>query len=393
MYTMKKMTNIIYKVAYNLRPIVLVKKILKSILATVMIFRDQTTYYPPQVIKLENSFTLLTNKKYALTFCNGTSALEAAIFAISNSFGQKKTIIVPSMNFHADLDVIVNFGFKIKFIDVSKNSITPSLKEVVDAVDEDTACVILCHLFGHHLESAKIAEYLTAQNIKFIEDCSHAHCSNTDNNIAKYCDIAFFSLQGAKAVAAGEGGVCVTNDKELFVRMSAYSHFGRHDQMFSNELEILTGIGIGHKHRMAPIGAVLALIDIIFLKLQNRIIERNARKLTSIISNYKNTIVINPSTVATARFGGLPILTINEEDLDRIKYILNDFGIHYNDYPFLLHHKLVRYNSLKDVSLPNTEFFAKNGLLLNRRYLEFLPFYQTRLFSKAFKSMDFKNEK
>jgi dTDP-4-amino-4,6-dideoxygalactose transaminase len=382
-----KLMNAIYKIGYNFRPLLVLKKVLKSLLASEMIFRDQISYYPPQVTKLEKAFKSLTGKKYALTFCNGTSSLEAAIFAINTRFGSRKTIVVPSMNFHADLDAIINAGFKIKFIDVSQNSVVPSLSEVAEAVDDDTACVILCHLFGHHIETAKIAEFLSSRNVTFIEDCSHAHCSNANNNIAKYCDIAFFSMQGAKAVAAGEGGVCVTNEKEFFVRMSAYSHFGRHDDMFSNELSELIGTGIGHKHRMAPIGAVFALTDIKFLNLQNKIIEINSTKLVNIIRKNVNVKVIDAQNGATGRFGGLPILIKDIKKLDKIKYILDEYGINYSDYPFLLHHNLSRYNGDLRGKFPNTENFAKVGLMLNRRYLEFLPFFQKIQFIKAFEKI------
>ena len=57
-------------------------------------------------------------------------------------------------------------------------------------------------------------------NLKLIEDCSHAHGALYDNKkVGSFSDISCFSLQGAKAIKAGEGGIALTNNKNFLLRM------------------------------------------------------------------------------------------------------------------------------------------------------------------------------
>lgn len=353
-----------------------------------MIIKDQTSYYPPYITRLEQNFSKLTSRNYSLTFSNGTSALEAAIFSLSTYFGNRKVILVPSMTFHSDLDAIINLGFQIRFIDVQKNNIVPSVDEIERQIDDDVACVILCHLFGFHLDILNISRLLDSKNIFLIEDCSHVHCKvNSSSDPGKLSSISFYSLQGAKAVAAGEGGICVTDDKELFIRMSAYSHFGRHDQFFEGKLQRYLGVGVGHKHRMHPLGAPLALTDLQFLAYQNSVIEKNAKFFILALEQNANLNYPARSSIASARFAGFPVLVRSASILNVVSNILNEYKIIHQFYPFKTHHQMERYTDGVEAILLNTEDVASRLILINRRYLEFLPQYHKYLIRKAFEKI------
>ena len=49
-----------------------------------------------------------------------------------------------------------------------------------------------------------------------IEDCSHAHGSTFNKKVGTFGHIGVFSLDNNKLLAAGEGGILVTNNKLLF---------------------------------------------------------------------------------------------------------------------------------------------------------------------------------
>ena len=52
----------------------------------------------------------------------------------------------------------------------------------------------------------KILEIVKKYNLKLIEDCSHSHgATYNKKKVGSFGDISCFSLQGNKAVAAGEG--------------------------------------------------------------------------------------------------------------------------------------------------------------------------------------------
>ena len=58
--------------------------------------------------------------------------------------------------------------------------------------------------------------------LKLIEDCSHAHGAlYNKKKVGSFADISCFSLQGGKAIKAGEGGVVLTDNENYFLKMSA----------------------------------------------------------------------------------------------------------------------------------------------------------------------------
>ena len=94
-----------------------------------------------------------------------------------------------------------------------------------------------------------------------IEDCSHAHGSTyKGKKVGSFGDIGCFSLDNNKLLAAGEGGVLVTNNKNFFERALLASDFAGRLQ---NEVKISNNViykdtGLGYKHRIHPVSAAIA---------------------------------------------------------------------------------------------------------------------------------------
>ena len=109
----------------------------------------------------------------------------------------------------------------------------------------------------------EILKIVKEYNLKLIEDCSHAHgATYKKNKIGSFGDIGCFSLQGAKAIAAGEGGIAVTDNYDYFLRMSVYGHFNRNEKEFLNNdnLKIYAKTGLSKKLRAHPLGISLAAV-------------------------------------------------------------------------------------------------------------------------------------
>ena len=68
--------------------------------------RREISGYPKSVQKFEQDFSNYIQRKFGLTFCNGTSSIEAAIFALNLS--KDDEILLPSSTFHASIGPIVN---------------------------------------------------------------------------------------------------------------------------------------------------------------------------------------------------------------------------------------------------------------------------------------------
>lgn len=361
--------------------------------ASMAIARQKISRYPDFVENFERRFAKYIGKRFALSFCNGTSAIEAAIFAAN--IGPGDEVIVPSCTFHASIDPIVNLGATPVFADVSSSTFTLCPDDVSKKITSRTKAVVIVHLFGVPADMSALREVLRGHKIITIEDASHAHGARYgDKMCGGMSDFGIFSLQGDKAIAGGEGGIVVTDDRSAFIRMSMWGHFDRHAHLFSDiGAEEFAATGVGYKRRMAPLSAILANADLDCIDKRNQIMRRNASVLDQELGQIGHINVAKPCSEAVKGgfFTGYPIhITKGQGSAKRALSLLHKEGIRASSYPFPLHHKLAIYTDLnfrkrlldKYVdkvpdrlsypSLPVTESLHDQMILLSKRYLAWL---------------------
>ena len=122
----------------------------------------------------------------------------------------------------------------------------------------------------------EILKIANENDLKLIEDCSHAHALYDNKKIGSL-DISCFSLQEAN-IAACEGGIS-TNNEEYLLRMSIYGHFDRH----KNELKDVDNLKSIRKQNFknsdSPFGDCLANVDFDNLNILNNYKEKFIEEL------------------------------------------------------------------------------------------------------------------
>lgn len=263
-----------------------IKLFLQSLAVVRMIYLRRTTKYPPEVLDLEKKFSDYIGVRHGLSFCNGTSACDAAIFGLNLPKGSEA--IISGVSFHSIVMSILHNGFDIKYADVDRNL---SIVLDDDLVSEHTRLLVVSHLFGYPQDMDAVMAFAERHDLRVIEDCSHAHgASHKGKKVGSFGDVSFFSLQGDKAVAAGEGGIALTDDKDCFDRMRLYMHLGRDmrdvEVVAVKDLGFFTKIGFGKKGRMHPFAAALSLVDLRFLDARNANLSAQLDALEDIISDF-----------------------------------------------------------------------------------------------------------
>lgn len=264
-----------------------IKNVIKSAAVSGYIVLGRISKYPRHVILLEHLCARLAGKRHAVSFCNGTSAIEAALFSLEIGPGDK--VAVPAYTVPATINAVLNVGATPVFIDCDRKTFAMDanhLSEVLKSTEVDAA------IFVHMWRSNKIVKEIQYRCLNtatpLIEDCSHAHGGVINGQKAgSFGVLSCFSLQGYKAVSAYEGGFLATDNQDLIDRAIRYGHFsrmigtnprGRYSKLINN--------GYGRKLRINPLGALCALVDLAFLNIENkkirtlyllalRIIEKN----------------------------------------------------------------------------------------------------------------------
>lgn len=211
---------------------------------------------------LENAFlSFLDNKKkYAITFNSGTSALLAAYFAIGIEAGDE--VIVPALTFHAAVSPMLLLGGIPVMVDVREDTWCIDEKKIEDKITKKTKAILVVHQWGHPAEMDLILKIAKKHKLKIIEDCSHAHGSlYKEKKVGTFGDISIFSLQAAKLVFAGEGGILVTNNDEYYYRSTLLGHYRDRSryEIKDSFYQQFWQTGYGLKLRMSPYNAITAI--------------------------------------------------------------------------------------------------------------------------------------
>jgi dTDP-4-amino-4,6-dideoxygalactose transaminase len=296
--------------------ITLLIRLIQAYKSAVAIAKGQISYYPQSVRCFEALFAESLGSKHAMMFSNATSAIEAALFAVG--VGQDDVVgttafVIPSSYCSASC-----LGAKIAFYDIDASTLNLDIDQLKNDTKTKLKALIVTHFYGNPCDMEEIMSWAKEHNVFVIEDCSHAHgASFKGKPLGSWGHVGVFSLQGAKAVAAGEGGIAVTNETNLALTMAAYGHQESYKKFKIGDeksLAVLPPFGYGRKMRAHPLGAILANVDLQFLSLKNKIYANWVKEL-SVLSVKLGTFTLPAVSEGGIQAGycqGIPIIFANK---------------------------------------------------------------------------------
>lgn len=168
----------------------------------------------PNIDKFEKLFSEKINVKYATTVSNGTVALHLAMMSLG--IGPGDEVIVPTLTYIAPVNAIKYVGASPVFVDSLYSSWQINPDDVKRKITDKTKAVIAVHLYGQSCDMDQLVKLCKENNIFLIEDCAEAFGTIFNGkHVGTFGDIATFSFFGNKTITTGEGGMVVSNDKNL----------------------------------------------------------------------------------------------------------------------------------------------------------------------------------
>ena len=223
------------------------------------IWRGRTTSPKGQfgVQEFEREFAKLCGSQFALAMNSGTAALHSGLFAVGVGVGDE--VVLPAYTFHASASAVLASGATPVFCEVDPRTLTLDPNDLERRITERTRAIMVVHVWGNPAEMDRICRIAKARRIPIVEDCSHAHgASYKGKSVGSWGDVGCFSLQGEKAVSAGEGGVAVCADEVILDRMLALGQPVRTGSgMLSGQFNV-GSMHLGPKYRSHLFGILLA---------------------------------------------------------------------------------------------------------------------------------------
>lgn len=212
--------------------------------------------YDKHIRALEKTFADYVGTQYAIaTYC-GTHALHLATIALGLKPGDE--VIVTDQSYIATAQAVSYVGAECVFIDIDPNTLCIDPELIEAAITEKTKAIMLVHFAGMAADMDAVMRIAEKYQLKVIEDACQMVGGKYKNRFAGAIgDIGVYSFQGSKIAVGGEGGMFVTNDKELYERAHHYGTFCRNDK-----ISFLWSDDIGFNYRISNVTAALILAQI-----------------------------------------------------------------------------------------------------------------------------------
>lgn len=207
-----------------------------------------------EVAGLEREFATLIGARHAVASTSGTAALHLATAAVNPDPGDE--IVLPAITDFGTAAAIVATNAVPVFADVDPRTACLTLESVERVITARTRAVIVVHMFGGATDVDAIVAYCRPRGILVIEDCAQAYLTVPPGG-AGYAgtrgDIGCFSLQQAKHISAGDGGLTVTDDPILADRMRLFA-----DKGWPRETGVRSSALFGMNYRMNELTGAVA---------------------------------------------------------------------------------------------------------------------------------------
>jgi len=137
-------------------------------------------------------------------------------------------VIVPDYTMIASANAIVLAGAKPVFVDIDPVNLCLDLDLTERVITPKTKAIMFVSLNGRCPDMERVAALARKYGLYLIEDAAQSLGSRyKGKHLGMFGDIGSFSFSSPKIITTGQGGALVTDNEELFDRISKIKDFGR----------------------------------------------------------------------------------------------------------------------------------------------------------------------
>ena len=198
----------------------------KDIFSVVKTLRSEWLTQGPSIRRFEQVVADYCSVKYAVVVNSATSALHLACLA--SGLGKGDILWTSPNTFVASANCGLYCGASVDFVDIESRSYNMSVNELAIKLEKAKKAgnlpkiVIPVHFAGQSCEMDRISKLANQYGFSVIEDASHAIGGSYKGSQIGSCtfsDMTVFSFHPVKIITTGEGGIVLTNRKDLYERL------------------------------------------------------------------------------------------------------------------------------------------------------------------------------
>lgn len=262
--------------------------------AVVGVLRSGWVTQGPKVEEFEEALKKYTGAQYAVATTSATTALFLCLHALG--IGKGDEVIVPSFSFIATTNVVMQAGAKPVFADIDPKTYNIDPKEIEKKITKKTKAIIPVDQVGLPCDLDEILKIAKKYRLHVIEDAACALGSvYKERYIGSFGEAVCFSFHPRKTITTGEGGMILTDSKQLAEVLRNLRHQGmsvsdvtRHKarKVVKEDYSI-----IGYNFRMSDIQAAVGVEQMKKLAVILKKRAQLARRYTKFFFGSKNIIL------------------------------------------------------------------------------------------------------
>lgn len=285
----------------------------EDIQAVVEVLKSDYLTQGPAIKKFEEAFAQYTGSQFAVAVANGTAALHLSALALNVTAGDK--VITTPITFAASANCIRYCGGEVVFADIDPETYLLDINKVRNLLEQAPVGtykgIIPVDFGGKAVNLESFRKLADEYRLWIIEDACHApggyfidssghkqFCGNSS-----FADLAIFSFHPVKHIAAGEGGMITTNNRQLYERLLMLRTHGitRQTNQFQNSISFAASDTtatifpgwymemqeLGYNYRLTDFQAALAMSQL-------KRADENLKRRREIAKRYDNAFKNHP---------------------------------------------------------------------------------------------------
>ncbi len=223
--------------------------------------------------RIEERFAAYQQARFGLATTSGTIALELCLRAMGIGCGDE--VILPAYTFMATATAILYINAIPVFADIEPDTYNIDPANAESLVNEKTKAILPVHIGGRPADMDGIKSVAEEYGLLVLEDAAQAWGAEwRGRRVGALGDMGVFSFQSTKNITSGEGGMIVTNNKDLYDKAWSLHNCGRLPEGESYE-HPLPGVNL----RMTEFQAAILQAQLDRLDQQTEIRMKNAAYL------------------------------------------------------------------------------------------------------------------
>lgn len=288
----------------------------------------------------------ITGAKYALATSSGSTAVITALAA--SGIGAGDEVIVPPFTFIATIEAVLFLGALPVFAELDE-TLCLSAEGIKKAITPKTKAVCLVHMCGVAADMDSIMQVINDNNLILVDDAGQAFAASYKGKATGLWGKAgAFSFDFFKIATAGEGGVMITNDENLYKTADAYADHGHTHVGAKRGMEPHPVLGFNYR-----IGELNAAVGVAQTRRVPQVLEKNRKykkMLTELLSQTPGIGFARIPDVEGDSATFLNLLMETPEAAQRVVEEFNTAGVVGFDYWFLnMYHFINQWDHIKNM--------------------------------------------